>query len=164
MNDLDALDTDTQRDLNRIADFRTTPFCYLCYIDCPGGRCPKCFSDDLMRHLKGVGVEYGYEWVIKHLIKTELEEITEEEQDELVSDSVDESYGSETKIGWMTVNTSTIMKEYDPISWRIGINEYFDDSDQYIEIDGALYYIHKLEEWIEEQLLDIPDPEDEDND
>ncbi len=45
--------------LTELAFERTTPFCYSCYELCPSGRCNNCGSDDLMRHLEGVGVEYG---------------------------------------------------------------------------------------------------------
>lgn len=48
-----------QNKLTDLAFERTTPFCYSCYQDCPDGQCEICGSDDLMRHFKGVGVEYG---------------------------------------------------------------------------------------------------------
>jgi len=48
-----------QEKLTELAYKRTTPFCYGCYVKAPKGVCPHCHSDDLMRHLEGVGVEYG---------------------------------------------------------------------------------------------------------
>ena len=47
----------------------TDNFCYGCYKVVKGDYCPTCHSDDFMRHLEGVGVEYGTEWVIEHLIE-----------------------------------------------------------------------------------------------
>lgn len=38
-------------------------------------RCPKCGSDDLMREVEGVGVEWGYDWIIDHIVETEGEKV-----------------------------------------------------------------------------------------
>lgn len=51
--------SEIQQKLETLAFNRTSPFCYGCYIQAPKGICPECHSDDLMRHLNGVGVEYG---------------------------------------------------------------------------------------------------------
>lgn len=59
--------------LTELAFERTTPFCYSCYELCPSGRCKNCGSDDLMRHLEGVGVEYGTDWVIESIVSEELQ-------------------------------------------------------------------------------------------
>jgi len=160
MSELAELDEETRKNLEHIADHRSDPFCYNCYRVCPTGRCPVCGSDDLMRHLEGVGVEYGYEWVIEHLLKTELNGMDEEEQDEIFADYVDSDYGDkdgQIKIGWITVNVSTAIKELDPVFWGMGLDEYFDDPDQYLELDGKTYRIDDLEDWIEGQLEAIPD-------
>ena len=58
-----------QNKLTDLAFERTTPFCYSCYQDCSDGQCEICGSDDLMRHLKGVEVEYGTDWVIKNILE-----------------------------------------------------------------------------------------------
>ena len=42
-------------------------------------RCPKCGSDDLMREVEGVGVEWGYDWVIEHLVESAGERVDIEE-------------------------------------------------------------------------------------
>ena len=52
-----------------------------------------CWSDDLMRHLAGVGVEYGTEWVIEHLIQQHCQPVDGVEMfcemlDEIESDSL----------------------------------------------------------------------------
>ena len=54
--------SEIQQKLETLAFNRTTPFCYGCYIQAPKGICPECHSDDLMRHLDGVGVEWGTSW------------------------------------------------------------------------------------------------------
>lgn len=51
--------SEIQEKLEQLAYERTTPFCYGCYIDAPTGVSPECHSDDLMRNLAGVGVEWG---------------------------------------------------------------------------------------------------------
>lgn len=62
------------------AEEESRAFCYTDYVTVEAdshGRyvCLKCGSDDLMRELPGVGVEWGYEWVIEHLVKEEGEEV-----------------------------------------------------------------------------------------
>ena len=63
--------------LNEIAFQKSEPFCYGCYVICPTGRCSKCGSDDLMRHLDGVGVEWGTDWIIKELL-SDVDEVDQE--------------------------------------------------------------------------------------
>lgn len=54
--------------LEQLALIRSTPFCYGCYVKVPTGFCPQCRSDDLMRHLEGVAVEYGTDWIIRRIL------------------------------------------------------------------------------------------------
>ena len=61
----------------------TDNFCYSCYKVVHGDRCPNCFTDDFMRHLAGVGVEYGTEWVIEHLIQQHCQPVDGEEMFEV---------------------------------------------------------------------------------
>ena len=121
-----------QEKLEQLALDRTTPFCYGCYVKAPKGVCPHCHSDDLMRHLEGVGVEWGTDWVIKHII---LEELTAADTEEAFEDSVRSSYMEETQVGWLKVDTVSAIKELDPISWRIAKSEW---EDQEVE-DGGLF-------------------------
>lgn len=39
----------------------TDNLCYSCYEVVKGEQCPDCGTDDFMRHLESVGVEYGTE-------------------------------------------------------------------------------------------------------
>lgn len=136
-----------QEKLKQLAIDRTTPFCYGCYVKALKGVCPHCRSDDLMRHLEGVGVEWGTDWVIKHILQ---EELTAIDIDEVFEDSIRGCYPEETHVGWMTFDTITLMKEQDPISWKMARDEYIDSLDSNEEVisfdNGSTYYwLHDLE-------------------
>jgi hypothetical protein len=51
--------------------------------------------------------------------------ITEEELEEKLAESIDESY-PEVEIGYLKFSASRILKELDPIAWRIELTEYAD--------------------------------------
>ncbi len=143
--------TEILEKLEQLAFNRTTPFCYGCYIKAPKGVCPQCHSDDLMRHLEGVGVEWGTDWVIKHIL---LEELTPVDADEVFEDSIRGCYPEETKVGWMTFDTVELMKSQDPISWKIARDEYESEleSDEQImslENGSTYYWVHDLESLID---------------
>ncbi len=133
--------SEIQQKLEQLAYERTTPFCYGCYIKAPKGVCPKCHSDDLMRHLDGVGVEWGTDWVIKHILQ---EELTSVDIDETFEESVRQCYPEEVTVGWITVDTVEVLKSQDPTSWRIARDEYIDELVAIEEIisydDGITFY------------------------
>ena len=133
--------SEIQQKLEQLAYERTTPFCYGCYIKAPKGVCPKCHSDDLMRHLDGVGVEWGTDWVIKHILQ---EELTSVDIDETFEESVRQCYPEEVTVGWITVDTVEVLKSQDPTSWRIACDEYIDELVAIEEIisydDGITFY------------------------
>lgn len=110
-----------QKKLEELAFSRTSPFCYGCYMKAPKGVCPQCRSDDLMRLLEGVGVEWGTSWVIKHILKEELAPVNLEEAFE---ESVRQSYPEEVTVGWAKFDTVEILKTQDPVSWRCALIEY----------------------------------------
>ena len=137
--------------LEKLAISRTNPFCYGCYISAPKGVCPKCHSDDLMRELKGVGVEWGTEWVIKHIIESELTSI---DTDEIFEESIREIYPETVQVGWMNLDTVTVMKDQDSTSWQITLDEYISNLEEDGEIisfdHGSTFYrTIDLEELIE---------------
>lgn len=113
--------TEIQKQLEAIAFKRSIPFCYSDYIECHTGRCSKCGSDDLMRLVPGVGCEYGVDWVVKHILETELESVN---LSEAFEESVRECYSETTKVGWMEFDTVTLMKESDPVGWRCALVDY----------------------------------------
>ena len=113
--------------------------------------CPKCLTDDLMRHLSGVGVEYGYEWVIEYLLDLEVEDISEEQQEEIFMDFIDSAYGEDTGIAFTSVNTGLALKNLDSVAFDMAMKEYFSE-DAHVEIGAKLYCITTIEVWAEEQI------------
>lgn len=99
------MQTEIQKKLHELALKRSIPFCYNDYIECPDGVCPKCGSDDLMRLLPEVGCEYGTDWIIKHILETELEPI---DMDEAFEEHVRQCYPESIDIGWL--------RDYDLVS------------------------------------------------
>ncbi len=67
--------TEIKKQIEELAYKRSIPFCYSDYIECPNGRCSKCGSDDLMRLVPGIGCEWGIDWVVQHILETELEPV-----------------------------------------------------------------------------------------
>ena len=132
------------------AAFKVTDnFCYGCYKVVEGEFCPNCHSDDFMRHLKGVGVEYGTEWVIEHLVREHCEPIDEEE---LFEQMLDDCYEDVT-LGSLSWSPSYVMKQLDPIAFRCGVSEYIDglmQDGEYFEFDGGYYDFVDIEEMLDE--------------
>jgi hypothetical protein len=135
------MNTEIHEQLQQLAIKRTIPFCYNCYERAPSGRCEKCGSDDLMRELPGDGVEYGLDWVIKSILETELTPVNLEEEFE---ESVRQCYPETTSVGWMTFDTTSLMKDMDPVSWNCAQSEWESgeaDAGTIISFDhGSTYY------------------------
>jgi len=135
--------------LKKLAYKITDNFCYSCYKVVEGDACPTCHSDDFMRHLTGVGVEYGTKWIIDHLIETKLEPVDGEE---MFEELLDECY-PEISIGCCTFSPSQVMKELDPVCFRIGIQEQLDSQaqdGQLYEHGGDYYRLEDIEDMIDE--------------
>ncbi len=127
----------------------TTPFCYSCYKDAPKGVCSSCHSDDLMRHLPGVGVEYGIEWVMKSIIEEHFTPLGKEAKESLLEGV----YPEETNIGWLKYDTLIAIKILDPISFEIAIDEQLSclkEDQQLFEI-GDYYWTHDLESFLDSE-------------
>lgn len=131
-----------RKKLEKIALDCSTPFCYSCYQNAPTGNCLNCGSDDLMRHLKGVGVEYGTEWIINYILETELTPLDAEDAFE---ESVRQCYPENTIVGWMAFDTVDLMKSQDPISWKITQDEWITSEEENKNIvsfdNGFTYYL-----------------------
>lgn len=142
--------TELLQKLNKLANIRSTAFCYECYKKCPSGVCPTCQSDDLMRHVEGVGVEYGTGWIVKDIVENELKAIDVEESYEQM---IYELYGDTTKVAFSTVDTVAALKELSPTDYRIGLSEHEDylleDEDQYIELYGNVYSVSDVEDLVD---------------
>jgi hypothetical protein len=135
--------------LEQAAYNMTDNFCYSCYKVVKGDHCPVCGTDDFMRHLSGVGVEYGTEWVIGHLLKTRL---TPVDGEEMFEELLDECY-PEVKVGCCTFSPSQVMKELDPVCFEIGVMENLDslvEDGQLYEYDGQYYDLADIDEMLDE--------------
>ena len=140
---------DIQDRLEQAAYKTSQPFCYDCYILAPTGRCKKCGSDDLMRHVEGVGVEFGTDWIISHLIETHC---TPVDGDEMFEELLDECY-PEVTVGCCCWSPSQVMKELDPICFNIGVTENLDsqvEDGQLYEHDGDYYTLDDIEDMLDE--------------
>lgn len=129
-----------QEKLEQLAFKKTTSFCYSCYQDALSGKCERCGSDDLMRHLQGVGCEYGTDWIIKSILESEL---TAVDMEAAFEDYVSQCYPEEVKVGWMTFDAVTLMKSQDPISWRIAMSDWESEQlgeESIISFDGGANY------------------------
>jgi len=123
-------------------------FCYSDYMTVEENedgefKCPKCGSDDLMREVEGVGVEYGYDWIIDHLVETEGEKIDIEE---LFRELLDEIY-EPIKFGELEYCPSQVLEAVDPTAFRMGCNENADslmEDDQLVYLNGNYYRVDSL--------------------
>jgi len=133
--------TEIQSQLESFAFKRSKPFCYSCYKEAPNGRCFSCGSDDLMRLVPGVGCEWGVDWVITHIVESELKSVNTEEAFE---ESVRSCYPEDVQVGWMKLDTVSVMKEMDPVSWSIARSEWESQEEEegnLISFDnGSTYY------------------------
>jgi hypothetical protein len=137
---------DLQEKLTALAFDITDNFCYGCYKVVDGDHCPVCGSDDFMRHLDGVGVEYGTDWVIEHLIKEHCSPIDEEEQfEELLNETCET-----VKIGSLEYDPGYVLRNIDPVAFRCGVSDMLADDEQFIEVDGQYYRVYDIENMIEE--------------
>ena len=128
--------------LKALAHKRSIPFCYGCYQEASTGVCPSCFSDDLMRLVKGVGVEYGTDWVIKEILKKELTPVNVKE---LFEEAIREGYPKTVQVGWMELDTVSVMKEMDPICWEMAQSDWVAqeiDEENIISFDDDLTYYY----------------------
>ena len=125
-------------------------FCYGCYKVVEGEfcpTCPTCHTDDFMRHVEGVGVEYGTEWVIDHIIQNRCESVDDEE---LFGEMLDECY-PEIELGCCSWTPSHVMSELDPTAYQIGVQEHVDSlvaDCQLYESDGEYYQVFDIEEML----------------
>ncbi len=119
------------------------PFCYSDYMTVKANDdgeyfCPKCGSDDLMREVEGVGVEWGINWVIEHLVREEGESV---DIDELYRDLLDETY-EPVRLAGTEYSPSVVLEAVDVTAFQIGCSEYADsevEEGRLIELAGVYY-------------------------
>ncbi len=134
--------------LEERAHEESRPFCYGDYITVSVDKdgqafCPKCGSDDLMRELPGVGVEYGYDWIAKHLVETEGEDV---DIKEMYKDLLDEIY-EPIKFNELEYSPSQVLQAVDPVAFNMGADEYADslvEDGCLIESNGKYYRLDSV--------------------
>lgn len=134
------MNSQIKKQLIELAYKYSKPFCYNCYKEAPTGQCQCCGSDDLMRLVPEVGCEYGTDWVIEHILKTELIEVNLEE---IFEQSIRDCYPETTKVAWCEFDTITLLKENDPISWSCALSDYTSQEESegnIISFDGGSNY------------------------
>lgn len=147
------MNTEIYQKLTELAFKKSKPFCYHCYEVALTGVCKTCGSDDLMRLVDGVGCEYGTDWVVKHILETELKAVDLEESFE---QTVRECFPETTTVGWCEFDTVTLLKEQDPVSWCCALSDYESqeaDEGNIVSFDrGTNYYwARDVEELIERE-------------
>ena len=143
---MNVTENDLQEKLTALAFDVTDNFCYSCYRVVKGDNCPGCYSDDFMRHLEGVGVEYGTDWVVEALIKEHCTPIdAEEEFEELLSETCEV-----VKIGTLEYDPGYVLRNIDPVAFRCGVSDMLADDEQYMEVDGEYYRVYDVENMVEE--------------
>jgi len=114
------MNTEIKNQLHKLALKRSLPFCYSCYAKAPSGTCETCGSDDLMRVTEN-GCEFGTDWIIESILATEL---TPVDLDEEFEEYVRQCYPETVQIGWMNLDTVSVMKDQDPVSWSCAQSEW----------------------------------------
>lgn len=149
------MQSEIQERLEQLAFKRTNSFCYSCYQTVTESHCPTCGTDDFMRELPGVGVEYGISWVIREILSSELEAVDIEG---CFEQSICDCYPEDVTVGWMNLDTISVMKEMDPTSWNIAQQEWADSEEQEENIisfdNGSTYYwTHDIKKLLHEEGL-----------
>ena len=114
--------------LRKLALKKSKPFCMSCYelITTKSGHCKSCGSDDSAR-ITNNGLDWGTSWIVDDLLAEELEEANLEASFE---DMMSEVCPEETQVGFCTFNTSDLIKKYDPIAWKMALDEFIDSQAQ----------------------------------
>ena len=133
------------------------PFCYGCYTrairtEQHGTRCPKCFTDDLMRILPDDGPGYGVMWVIKSLLQTHCKALSESDLEDRFMDMLNDCY-DKVKVGGYEWDHGEAFKRLDQIAFQQELAAYIDaETDETIVTfdNGTAYYeISVIEQFIE---------------
>lgn len=136
--------------LESLALRKSIPFCYSCYVEAPSGCCARCHSDDLMRLVPGIGLDYGIRWVVDHLVKTNM---STAHVDEVFEESVRQCYPEIVEVGWLKLDTVDTIKNSDPLSWDLAQSEWIDaqiEDGQLVTFDngGTYYWVSDLEDFV----------------
>lgn len=151
-----SLTHDFRSELLKAAEKHSQPFCFSCYVPALSGRCEKCGSDDLMRLVPGVGVEWGMDWVVDDLVRTNLKEA---DVDAAFEESVSAAYAETVEIGWIEYDVAAAIKELDPVSWELAQSEWVDgevSEGNLITFDNGSthYWVADVEQFLGEHQAD----------
>ena len=148
-------DTELMKKLKKVAIMKTVPFCYSCYIDCPNGICRICHSDDLMRKLEDIGVEYGIMWVINHLIEKNVEIFNIENA---FQNHITSQYGQKVQIAFLNTDLIEAIKSVDEVAWEMEKKSFLGDLKlvgEVYEIKNNYYLAESVEKFVNAQLEGI---------
>ena len=148
------IENEIQEKLTRLAYQISRPFCYPCYREVTSTHCPSCGSDDFARILENEGIEFGVDWIVEYILETELTSVDTESAFE---DSIRGSFEETTKVAWLELDTVSILRECDPVSWEIAKSEWLDqniEDDAMMTFDGgsSYYWTFEIEQYLEKSL------------
>jgi hypothetical protein len=99
--------------------------------------------------VRPVGVEYGTDWIVRHILAARL---TPVDGEAMYEDLLDECY-PEVRIGFGSYAVSDILKHLDPVAFRIGVGENLDslaEDGVLFEFDGDYYRMEDLDDLFKE--------------
>ena len=143
--------------LEELARLKSVPFCYGCYREAQTGRCESCGSDDLMRLLRGVGCEYGTDWVVRELVgRVDSPIDLDEEYERFLS----EMYPEPVSICGVEFDPAWAFKQLDPIAFELAQSEWLDslvDDGVVLSVDGEATYswTDDLAAWVDGELAAV---------
>jgi len=104
-----------------------------------------------MRITADDGPEYGTEWIVEQILRSEL---TPVDPDEAFEESARSGYPEQVSIGWMTLDSVSVMKSMDPVAWRCAQVDWESEEESegnIISLDGGAIYFSRddLEKFVE---------------
>ena len=93
---------------------------------------------------------------MSHLIEDNLSPLDVEQSFE---DTLSGCYPETVKVGWLELDTITVLKEQDPVSWRIAMGEHMDaevEDGNAFTLDGgsSYFWTHDLETYLDDNDLE----------
>lgn len=135
-----------QERLRELAVKESKPFCYACYTygvkTETEVRCPRCFSDDLMRITADDGPEYGFDWIIEDLVRKNCEALSDEDMEERFMGLISEIYGNVSICGY-NWDAAEALKRLDPVAFDQELSAFIDNehNETLMTFDhGSTYY------------------------
>ena len=95
--------------------------------------------------------------IIESILKSEL---TQVDSSAVFEESIRDCYPETTKVGWLELDTESVMKEMDPISWHIAQSEWESqeaDEGNIMRFDnGTTYYwLHEVETFLDASEIEV---------